>query len=142
MNPYITISLTTSIIVRGSWHTNQGVYLVQMRRADAGTSVLARSIDEYLSYRVPLGKGVLSGYGGTTLRLRHDQDCDIAFTGVPLRAVHENRVVILQKPSFQPKLPGHWIQKRCFPLQGNTMTTQFVGPSRSRSRLSENGDHK
>jgi hypothetical protein len=97
--------LATSTVIRGTWGTNEDVYLVELRLSSKGESVLVRLIDEYSSDFPPLSAEALTSPAGTVLRVRRDARCDIPYGTMPLRtAPGDPKAILHERLGFEPTL--------------------------------------
>jgi hypothetical protein len=97
--------LATGTLVRGTWGFNQDVYLAELR-SRAVESQLVRLVDEYHNAFLPLSHEVLTSQEGTSMRVRRDAQCDLAYGEMVLRAAPADPMALLQepRPAYHPPM--------------------------------------
>jgi hypothetical protein len=97
--------LATSWLLRGTWGLNEDKYLVELSPSPKEPPFLAYLIDSYPSTFPPQSSEVLTSEVGTTLRLRRDATCDIAFGQIALRTAPGDLMATqFIRLTYQPKL--------------------------------------
>jgi hypothetical protein len=95
----------TSTSIRGTWGTNQDIYLAEIIPHEGSLPVLIRLIDEYLTFQVPLSVDSITSTTGTTLRIIRDVRCDIQYSQMQLRTAPGDPMAILhERLGYQPQL--------------------------------------
>jgi hypothetical protein len=110
--------LATSTVIRGTWGTNEDVYLAELRLSSNGESTLVRLIDEYSSDFPPLSTKALTSPAGTVLRVRRDVQCDVPYGAMLLRtAAGDPTAILSDRLGYDPKLssvPASHMILRCY----------------------------
>lgn len=97
--------VATSTLLRGTWGYNEDTYLAQLQLGPRGARLLVRLVDEYSNLSAPLSAGVLRSDRGTTLRVRRDDECDLQYSSMLLRAAPGDLLALLPgKLVYQPHL--------------------------------------
>lgn len=97
--------LATSAFIRGTWGTNQDIYLAEIIPHAGDKPLLVRLIDEYLTFQLPLSVDSLTSTTGTTLRIMRDVRCDIPYSQMQFRTAPGDPMAILhERLSYQPHM--------------------------------------
>ena len=97
--------LATGSLIRGTWGSNQDQYLVEVAETPKSDPILARLLDDYATYQLPLSHEALISPTGSVLKVRRDPGCDIPYSAMQLRTAPGDSLAIVQeKLSYQPKL--------------------------------------
>jgi hypothetical protein len=95
----------TGACVRGTLGGNQDTYLAEIVPQSGADPVLARLIDEFLTYQSPISVEALTVPDGTILRIRRDTQCDLPYGQIPLRTAPGDPMAIVRaKLHYQPHL--------------------------------------
>lgn len=97
--------LATSTFLRGTWGTNQDVFLAELAPVRKGEFQLVRLMDEYPNFFPPIPAEVLRSQSGTVLRVTRDPQCDRPFGEILLRTAPGDLMAILpERLGYQPAL--------------------------------------
>jgi hypothetical protein len=97
--------LATSTFIRGTWGTNQDIYLAEIIPHKGSLPILVRLMDEYLTFDPPLSVDGLTSTTGATLRIVRDVRCDIRYSQMQLRTAPGDPMAILpERLGYQPQL--------------------------------------
>lgn len=97
--------LATSTEIRGTWGTNEDVFLVEIEPVHHGELQLVRLLDKYPSLWTPIPSEILKSQSGTVLRVRRDAQCDRPFGEILLRTAPGDPMAILpERLSYQPQM--------------------------------------
>lgn len=98
--------LATSSCIRGTWGSNQDVYLTEIVLHAGSEPVLARLMDEFLPFQLPLSVDSLTSTAGTILRIRRDEQCDMPYAKMQFRTAPGDPMAIIPiKLHYEPILP-------------------------------------
>lgn len=107
--------LATSTSIHGKEAGSEDVYLVELTDEN-GRIGLARLVDQYPDYRLPLSRAAISSSEGQHLQLLRDPACDVALKNLPLRTAPGDPVAVLpERLRFEPNLPPNVAQDAPLP---------------------------
>lgn len=94
-----------STFIRGTWGTNEDIYLVEINMGKADEMEFARLVDKYPNEWSPISRNVLELKTGTLLRIERDSSCDVEYSQILLRAAPGDLMAILPETmSYRQKL--------------------------------------
>lgn len=108
--------VATSTVVHLSWSGNQDIYLVELKKES--TPFLAKLVDEYPGYGNAIPRSLLVSDGTSRIKVKRDQECDVRYAEMPLRAAPGDRRAIIPVPmtfipNIYPQVGGDFIVQ-CF----------------------------
>jgi hypothetical protein len=89
--------LATGSLIRGTWGSNQDQYLVEVAETPTSEPVLARLIDDYATYQLPLSHDILTSPTGSVLKIRQDTRCEIPYSTMQLRTAPGDPLAIVHQ---------------------------------------------
>jgi hypothetical protein len=96
--------LATSTCIRGTWGTNEDIYLAEIT-VNGRDKTLVRLIDEYPDLQPPMSHESLTSSTGTEIWIKRDSECDIAYANMKLRTAPGDPMVILhERLKYQPQM--------------------------------------
>jgi hypothetical protein len=96
--------LATGTLIRGTQGSNQDQYLVEVAETPASEPIIARLLDDYPTYELPLPYETLTSPTGSVLKIRRDSRCEIPYSAMQLRTAPGDPMAIVRaRLGYQPQ---------------------------------------